>query len=643
MSIQPPGTLVALLGLNMDVVLQIHWAVRLATVRKLDILILKRVESHDNRVVEVQLDERQKEEAMVVIREAKRIIDKSHNLRAGPREKTSAGEERDTEIHVIHVRLKLIYFDSLPSLRRALLSELRNSKTKIFTMARAQNPDIPDVEMVKETRLFLRYIPCDIVLCFGLNLEKAMSRILVSTSAEPNGRAALQLGTKLAASARGTLTALYVNPNIGVDAEQVGKRRLERHIKRSLGTRHSAINRRVVVDNNVYHGIRRLWKEGNHDLVVVGMSKFQIEESLSAKLSRGMTVVMVSTNIPFANRFKQFVEEGIRRFVPQIEREDRVALVDRIQSNAIWNFDFVALMVLSTTMAAIGLILNSAAVVIGAMLVAPLMTPLMGLGLAIVQGNLMLARLSLRSIALGLCVSLLGSFLVGLCTPAFEEPTREMLARGGPKILDMFVAFAAGIAASYATSRPILIAALPGVVIAAALLPPIATSGLALSLADFPLAIGALGLFCINMVAIVLASLTSLWIVGFRYFRKTSPWTVKAGSMIMVAVLALGLYISLRPKEYDITKKNSVALLQAVQEKLGANYRLDSLDVTYDELGKQLNVRVVGETPVPEKLATEVRNMVRGYYHLPLRVRLSTKLAIDTDLIESTTKKRVDH
>jgi uncharacterized hydrophobic protein (TIGR00271 family) len=326
------------------------------------------------------------------------------------------------------------------------------------------------------------------------------------------------------------------------------------------------------------------------------------------------------------------VEEGIQRFVPQIERGDRVALVDRVQSSAAWNFDFVALMVLSTIMAAIGLIENSAAVVIGAMLVAPLMIPMLGLGLALQQGNPVLARLSLRSLTFGLCISLVGGFLVGLSISGFEEPTREMLARGGPRLLDLLVAFAAGLAVAYASSRPGLIAALPGVAIAAALVPPIATSGLALSLGNFPLAIGALLLFGINMVTIVLASMASLWAVGFRNLKKTSRWTVMAGSAVIVAVLALGVYLSLQPKEHKLTKGLPPALVETVQESLGGTgYRLDSLAVAHDELGVQLNLQVVGKTPMPEKLSTKVRTVASDHYGQPVRVRLLTRLEIEVD------------
>jgi len=636
MNLHATGTLVSLLGTDLDIALQLKWAVHLATARKLDLLILQRVESADERIDEVSLDEPQEGGAASLTYEVKRIIDESpERLRAGSRENVE-GEENEkedvgekTETHVVHIRVKRVYFASLSSLRRAVLAELGNKDVKLLTQAHEQITDMSDVELVRERRIFLRYIPCEVILCLGLHPEQELSRILVATEPGPHGRAALLLGAELAASSNGTLTALHVNPNVGVSAEAVGERRLERHIKQSLGTEQPAMNCRVVVDNQVPQAIRRVWEEGKHDLLVVGASGSQIEGSLGTKLGKDMTVVIVSSASPLANRFKQFVEEVIQLFVPQIEREDRIALVDRVQSSAAWNFDFLALMVLSTTMAAIGLIQNSAAVVIGAMLVAPLMTPLMGLGLALVQGNPVLARLSLRSVVLGVCVSLLGGFLVGLGTVGLEEPTREMLARGGPGLLDLFVAFAAGLAAAYASSRPSLIAALPGVAIAAALVPPIATSGLALSIGDFSLAIGALLLFGINMVTIVFASMLSLWAVGFRNIKKPSRWTVMGGSAVIVSVLALGVTLSLKPQEYELTDKVPSGLVEAVQKQLGANYHLDDLAVAYDELGLQLNLRVVGNAPVTEQLATEVRSLASDHYEQPVRVRLLTRIDLD--------------
>ncbi len=368
--------------------------------------------------------------------------------------------------------------------------------------------------------------------------------------------------------------------------------------------------------------------EGRHDLIVIGVIASQLETSLAARLGKKAVVVMVSTASPFASQSKQFLDEFAQLYIPQITRDDRVALVDSVQSNAAWNFDFVALMVLSTIMAAIGLIQDSGAVVIGAMLVAPLMTPLMGLGLALVQGNLALAKMSFRSVILGLGVSLLVGFLVGSLAPGFQEPTREMLSRGGPILLDLMVAFAAGMAAAYASTRPNLIAALPGVAIAAALVPPIATAGLALAIGQFDLAVAALLLFGINMVTIILASMLSLWLVGFRNLKKTANWSMIGDSVIITAVLALGLYLSFYHQKHELTEKFPAGLVAALQEELGSRYQLKSLAVAYDELGLQLNLDVVGAEPISEELATEVRVLASEHYDHPVRVRLMTLMNI---------------
>jgi uncharacterized hydrophobic protein (TIGR00271 family) len=498
----------------------------------------------------------------------------------------------------------------------------------MFTQARKEVTDVSDTDFIKERRLFLRYIPCEVVICLGLDEETEFSRILVATAPGKNGRAALRLGSKLASAVSGNLTALHVNPNVGVAAEEVGERRLESHITKSLGKDHPDIDSRVIVDDRIDEGIKRVWEEGLHDLVVIGVTVSQLEVSLGARLGKKAVVVMVSTASPFTSQSKQFLDEVAQLYVPQITRDDRVALVDSVQSNAAWNFDFVALMVLSTVMAAIGLIQNSGAVVIGAMLVAPLMTPLMGLGLSLVQGNRMLAKMSFHSVILGVGVSLLGGFLVGSLAFGFQEPTLEMLARGVPGFLDLMVAFAAGMAAAYASTRPNLIAALPGVAIAAALVPPIATAGLALSLGQFDLAIGALLLFGINMVTIILASMLSLWLVGFRNLKKAANWSMMGGSVIITAVLVLGLYLSFHHQKHALTEDLPDGLIAALQQQLGERYQLNNLAIAYDEMGLQLVVDVYGEEPISENMATEVRILASRHYEHPVRVRLMTLINV---------------
>ena len=432
MSLKSPGTLAALLGPGLKVPLQLNWAIHLAKARRMDLLILQGVEDREERVAEVPLDEPPGKETTGIVREVMRIVEKSPELRPGPRGRTGAVEEEESkEPQIVHMRFIQLHYTSLRALRRLVLTELGRNKVSLYTEAREQLLDMRDTDYVIESRLFLRYIPCEVELCQGLKEGNELSRVLTTAVSGLDGKAAMRLGLDLAAQADRPFTALHVNPDVGPLAEQVGERRLDRLLKKSLGKKLPAINRRVVVENQIHHGSRRVWEEGNHDLIVMGTPRSQIETTIGAKLGKDVTAVFVCAASPFANPLKRIVEEGLQRFVPQIDREDRIALVERLQSSAAWNFDFVTLMVLSTTMAAIGLIQNSAAVVIGAMLVAPLMTPLLGLGLALVQGNAVLVRISLRSVILGLCVSLLGGFLVGFFTPSLVEPTREMLARGG--------------------------------------------------------------------------------------------------------------------------------------------------------------------------------------------------------------------
>ena len=342
-------------------------------------------------------------------------------------------------------------------------------------------------------------------------------------------------------------------------------------------------------------------------------------------------VVIVRADAPIRSRFRSVTEGAVERLVPQIDRENRISLVDRVQSSSNWDFDFFALMLLSTIIAAIGLIQNSAAVVIGAMLVAPLMTPLLGIGLALVQNNPVLARISFRAVLLGLSVSVFVGFLTGLLTPGFAEPTREMLGRGGPGVIDIFVAFASGLAAAYASSRPGLLAALPGVAIAAALVPPIATAGLALSLGDGRLAVGALVHFLVNMVTIVLATVVTFWMVGLRRLGTTSRWVINVVGLVLMSVLVLGVYLGLQPGRGPREKQIPVAFIESMQERLGDDYRLSSVAVAYDELGAQLNVRILGSTLAPEVVADDIRHIARAHFEAAVRVRLITEVQAENE------------
>lgn len=173
-------------------------------------------------------------------------------------------------------------------------------------------------------------------------------------------------------------------------------------------------------------------------------------------------------------------------------------------------FFFVAI---STLIAGLGLVMDSTAVVIGAMLVAPLMTPILGLGLALVNGDAPLLGKALRAESIGVFVAVFVSFMLGMAIPYFQ-PTPEMLSRTEPNLFDLLVAVFAGLAGAYALVDEKVSPALPGVAISTAIVPPLANTGLCIALGAYAGAIGSFLLFFTNFLSILLVSSLVFHITG---------------------------------------------------------------------------------------------------------------------------------
>ena len=127
----------------------------------------------------------------------------------------------------------------------------------------------------------------------------------------------------------------------------------------------------------------------------------------------GTSVAVVRGAWSLFDRVRTRTERWLDLAIPQLDRSERVALAARIEDGSTWNLDFILLISLSTAIAALGLVTGSAAVVIGAMLVAPLMMPLLGASLALVQGNRRLILDASRAIVLGFVMALLIGLLIG--------------------------------------------------------------------------------------------------------------------------------------------------------------------------------------------------------------------------------------
>lgn len=374
--------------------------------------------------------------------------------------------------------------------------------------------------------------------------------VLIAVTGNQDDAVAIRRGLTIANATDGKATAMYLEPEIDVVAEQVGQKNLEKILKSSIGSDHSEIDQKVVLASSLGSGLQKI-DLSKYDLVISG-ARWQREINqllnipISAKKDHPVGVAAIRAKTRYTSQFINRCERMVERFVPQLERDQRVELVQRIQSSSQWDFDFVALIFLSTLIAGLGLIRNSGAVVIGAMLVAPLMTPIIGAGLGLAHGNVRLIKTSLRTVLRGFIAAFAIGTVLGLL--ACKDLTPEMLARGTPNFLDLIVALASGIAAAYALGRPNLLSALPGVAIAAALVPPLAVSGIALAKLELKLAEGSLLLFLTNIVAIILGATVTFWTVGIRSVKMDKPtptWPLWLLFLLVLISIALTATMSL--------------------------------------------------------------------------------------------------
>lgn len=213
-------------------------------------------------------------------------------------------------------------------------------------------------------------------------------------------------------------------------------------------------------------------------------------------------------------------------------------------------FDFFLLVFLSCSIATTGLVVDSVAVIIGAMLIAPLMSPILALSLASVAGEGRMMRRSAVALGEGALMAIALSALLGWLAQALPfgslvEIPSEVLARTRPSPFDLGIALAGGAAAAYALAQPHLSAALPGVAIATALMPPLCTVGIGISLKDPPIALGAMLLFLTNFAAISFAGIVVFVALGFRPLHLETNHGRIPRSLYIAAVLVLIVTIPL--------------------------------------------------------------------------------------------------
>ena len=285
---------------------------------------------------------------------------------------------------------------------------------------------------------------------------------------------------------------------------------------------------------------------------------------------------------------------------------------------------FFVLLFLSTVIAAFGVINDSTATVIGAMIIAPLMTPIMATAAAIVMGKMDWSLRSLLLVTLGVLLVILVSFLIGAIVNAISlisfTQNSQITSRISPRLTDLFIALASGAAGAFAMSRDDIADSLPGVAISISLVPPLCVVGIALSAGQWGSAGGAMLLFLTNLFSILLAGGGVLALLGLgAAATQTLQGHARRNAFIIIGLGLLLVTFALASTSIRVTRETltEYQTILTVKEWLAqSGYEPERIDAH----GGVVTVRIFGEGDLPPlselESALESRNRLPGVVDL---------------------------
>ncbi|MEB3312448.1 MAG: DUF389 domain-containing protein [Snowella sp.] len=248
------------------------------------------------------------------------------------------------------------------------------------------------------------------------------------------------------------------------------------------------------------------------------------------------------------------------RFRIQITLEDFDNIYHSLIEDTLIDINYFVLILGSAMIATLGLLANSVAVIIGAMIIAPLMLPIRVFAFGAIAGNLSLLRKGLACLVVGTIFPLGLAFVIGYFAgiPAFES---EVIARAKPTLFDLGIAITAGGISGFAKVQPKISASLAGTAIAVALMPPICVIGLGLSQANWSLSLGATLLYFTNLLGIILACMLTFLLTGYVPFYRAKKALFWAVIFTMIILIPLAISFIELVKQIQLETNLKKALL----------------------------------------------------------------------------------
>lgn len=276
--------------------------------------------------------------------------------------------------------------------------------------------------------------------------------------------------------------------------------------------------------------------------LTLSVGKDIIESSQDSEKSEDEIEIVKTQYLPKAEVKNLLLRESVPLFKKAME-DDFKELFLALKESAKPSTMFIVLMVLSTLLATTGLFQNSAPVIIGAMILAPLMSPIISLSMGVVRGDVSFISMSLKTLIFGIFTALVFSTIYTYFMP-LNMLTDEMRGRLNPNILDLMVAIISGIAGAYASAKSEIAKSLAGVAIAVALIPPLSVAGIGLGWGDLDVSYGAFLLFCTNLVGITLAASVTFMILGYAPISRAKKGIIYTSVILAIVTIPLAIAFS---------------------------------------------------------------------------------------------------
>ncbi len=328
--------------------------------------------------------------------------------------------------------------------------------------------------------------------------------------------------------------------------------------------------------------------------------------------------VIKTENLPKGEKRDELIKFSLP-WLPRATAEEFKGLFSTLRKNARLTTPYVVMMILSTVIATFGLFGNSSPVIIGAMILAPLMSPIVSFSMGVVRYDVNMLKYGIKTILIGTLVSLLFAALVSLIIP-LRIVTSEIGARLSPNLLDLGIAVASGVAAAYAHAKEEIAKTLAGVAIAVALVPPLAVAGIGLGWFDWEVFSGAFLLYLTNLAGIIMFGGLTFLVLGFAPFRRARAGLIY--TMIIIVLVCIPLTFSFN------RIRQEARITEMLEGSEFGDMRMTDVRVRFGE-NPSVSLRLISSSSIEDEQIIQLKREIEHQVGKEIRLEVITAMEFD--------------